>query len=66
MGFFTLIFLAQDQPSLHQAGHRIFVCSALELPDEVDCSTGKGITSRRPSPKQRAGANVVAHRDSIR
>ena len=33
------------------------------LPDEVYCSTGKGITYGRPSPKQRAGGNFVAHQD---
>ena len=39
-------------------------CSAVQLPDEVDCSTGKGNTSGRPSLKQRPGANVAAHQDS--
>ena len=51
--------VAWDQPSLLQAGHWIFICSAVQLPDEVDWSTGKGFTSGRPSPLQRAWANVA-------
>ena len=35
--------------------------SAAQLPDVVVCSTGKGITSVRPSPKQRAEADFAAH-----
>ena len=37
----------------------LFMCSAMQLPDEVDCSTYKGITSERPIPRQRAGANYA-------
>ena len=59
-------FMVQDQHSLHQAGHWILMCSAVQLPDEVDCSAGKRITSGRPSPKQRAGVNCTAHWDSNR
>ena len=33
------------------------MCSAVQLTDEVDCSTGKGITSEMPNPKLRAGAH---------
>ena len=51
---------AHNKPSLHQAGHWNVVCA-------VQCNfqmrSGKGITSGRPSSKQRAGANFVAHRD---